>query len=391
MRRGLQIAKVFGINIRIDITWFFIFGLVTISLANQFGDIHSDWNILQAWILAIVAAVLFFVSIAIHELAHSLVAKSQGVDVSSITLHIFGGVSNIERRPPSPKSEFWISVVGPLSSFIIGVFVTALGIFTSNIQPSSPIILRSYIGQLNPITTILLWMGSVNIILAFFNLIPGFPLDGGRILRSLLWFVTNNLKKATRLMSWVGQGIASLIIGTGILTIFGVHVPFFGSGMLNGLWLIFIGWFLYRAADASYHQLIIDDLLDDVPVREIMWQDAPTVPSNISIDNFVHNYVMRTDDYSFPVMAGQELVGLVALDDVRNIPRELWKTTVVMQIMTPLHEVISTTVDEDVAQALRKLQSANVRQLPVVREKRLVGLLRRRDILKWLQFQAEAL
>jgi CBS domain-containing protein len=244
-------------------------------------------------------------------------------------------------------------------------------------------------GQLSPATTLLAWLGSINILLGFFNLVPGFPLDGGRVVRSIFWAATDNLRKATRWASWIGQGIAWAMILGGIAMVFGLQIPFLGSGLSGGLWLAFIGWFLHGSAVASYRQVVIEDILEGVPVERMMRTDPPSVLPDINVDELVNDGIMGTDDHTFPVMEEGRLVGLVTLEDVRSVPRTSWAETSVRQIMTPADQLVSVNQEEDAAEALNQLQARDVRQLPVLRDGSLAGLLRRRDIIRWLQLHSE--
>ncbi|HLD93962.1 MAG TPA: site-2 protease family protein [Anaerolineales bacterium] len=388
MQRGIRLFKIFGIHISIDPSWFLIFFLITWNLSTTFGQLHSDWTGLLRWGFAATTAILFFGSVLLHELAHSLVAIAQGVKVRSIMLHMFGGVSNIERDPPSPKAEFLITIVGPATSFILGLILTSLSgaadLFNS---PFANLQLLS--SQLSPVSTILLWLGPLNMILAIFNLIPGFPLDGGRILRSFLWALTNNVKRATRWAANVGQLVAWAMILGGVSMVFGAELPFFGSGIIGGVWLSFIGWFLNGAAQASYQQVVVQDILEDVPVRRMMRKDPPTVPSDLSLDSLVDDHLMGSGERAFPVLDDGHLEGIVTLDDLRKAPRREWGTSTVKQIMTPVSRVKSISPEEDAADALSRLRELEVRQLPVIEDGKLLGLVRRRDILRWLQLQTE--
>jgi CBS domain-containing protein len=245
------------------------------------------------------------------------------------------------------------------------------------------------LARLSPLATILLWLGPINVLLGLFNLIPGCPLDGGRVLRSLLWAATNNLRTATRWASWVGQAVGWLMIIGGLAMIFGIQIPFFGTGFLGGLWLAFIGWFLTMAAIQSYRQVVIHDLLEGVPVARLMRTTVPTVPATISISDLVHEYVMRTDERAFPELQdGDHLAGLVCLDDVRKVPRADWETARVQQIMIPMDQVAVVTPQEEAGEAFTVLTGRDVNQVPVVQDGHLVGMLRRRDILRWLQLHA---
>lgn len=391
MGRGFQIGRLFGIKIRIDWSWLAILGLTIWNLGSVFGNFHPDWGPALQWGIAVAAALLFFASVLAHELAHSLVARAQGVPVRSITLFLFGGVSDIQREPESPGNEFLMAILGPVTSLVIGGVLLLLSGFLVGMEDvtlTDPG--ENLIAQLGPLATLVVWLGSVNILVGLFNLIPGFPLDGGRVLRSILWAVTDNLYRATRWASWVGQGIAWLMMIAGVAMAFGVRIPFFGEGLLSGLWLVFIGLFLNNAASQSYQRLVIQDILEDVPVGNLMRENPPTCSPGCSVDDLVHDHIMGSDDQGFPVMEGGQLVGLVTLEDVREVPREAWQRTTVGEIMTPFDELVTTTVDEDAADALTKLSGRDVRQLPVLSDgNQLAGLLRRQDIIRWLQLNSE--
>ena len=390
MRNGLRIARIAGIDIRVDWSWLLIFVLVAWNLSVAFAGAHPDWSGWLSTGIALIAAILFFVSVLVHELAHSLVAKARGLPVRSITLFLFGGVSNIEREPPSPGAEFVMALVGPLTSIVLGgilVVIAGFSVGTVGDAMSDP---AQVAAQLSPAATLLAWLGSINVLLGFFNLIPGFPLDGGRVVRSIFWAATNNLRRATRWASWIGQGIAWAMILAGIAMIFGVQLPIFGSGFSSGLWLAFIGWFLHSSAVASYRQVVIQDILEGVPVVRMMRSNPPSVSPDISVDELVNDGIMGTDDHAFPVVKGGRLVGLVTLEDVRTVPRSSWTDTSVRQIMTPADQIVSVTAEQDGAEALNKLRRRDVRQLPVMQNGSMAGLLRRRDVVKWLQFHSES-
>lgn len=389
MRNGLRLGKILGIEVRVDWSWLFIFFLVTWNLAMVFGQRHTDWGLAVTWGTALAASVLFFASVLAHEMAHSLVARSRGMPVHNITLFLFGGVSNIQREPTSPQSEFLMAIVGPLTSIVLGYFFLILAHSTIGPWQVSSTEIETMIGRLSPLSTLLLWLGPVNILVGLFNLLPGFPLDGGRILRSLLWAVTGNLRKATRWAAGAGQMLAGLMIFMGFAMVFGVWFPLLGSGSIGGLWFVFIGWFLYSASTQSYQQVVIRDILQGVPVSRMMRTEPPQVSPNITIDDLVGNYIMRADDYAFPVQDGNELVGLVTLEDVRKVSRDQWPSTRVADIMTPRAELVVVAPADDAAEALHLLSQRDVRQLPVIQDGRLVGVLRRRDIMKWLQLHAE--
>jgi CBS domain-containing protein len=282
-----------------------------------------------------------------------------------------------------------MAIFGPITSFVIGGILVWIATTGIDIPISTPTDVSEVVRQMGPLPTLLLWVGSTNLSLGIFNLIPGFPLDGGRVLRSILWAVTNNLRRATRWASWVGQAIAWLMIIAGISMVFGARIPFFGTGFTSGLWLAFIGWFLNNASVQSYHRVVIQDILEGVPVKSMMRLDPPTCSTDCSVSRLVDEHIMGTDDQSFPVLDGTRLMGIVTLEDVRNIPRDAWETTNVAQIMTPTNQLVVVTADEDADKALSKLTQRDVRQLPVVNNGELLGLLRRRDIIKWLQLHSD--
>jgi Zn-dependent protease/CBS domain-containing protein len=392
LRGDLKLGRIFGIEVDLNWSLIFIFLLITWSLASGFESIHSNWTTGLSWGVAVLAAILFFASILAHELAHSLVARTQGVPVRRITLFLFGGVSDIQREPPSPKAEFLITIVGPLTSIVLGIIFIAVSTIPLNelISTSSQVNTNS-LSSLGPIPTLLFWLGPINILLGIFNLVPGFPLDGGRVLRSILWAATDDVRKATRWASYAGEGVGWLMIAGGVAMVLGVQLPFFGTGLISGIWLAFIGWFLTNAASNSYRQIIIHDILQGVPVERMMQKDVPTVRPDISVSQLVHDHIMSSDDHAFPVMDGNNLVGMVTLDDVRSVSRDLWDMKIIRDIMTPRESLIVVDENDDAGDALTKLSEKDIRQLPVMKGSEMVGLLRRRDILKWLQLHAETM
>jgi len=389
MKSGFRAARLFGIDIYIDWSWLLIFLLVTWNLAAViFPEVHPDWSPALNLTLSVAASLLFFGSVLAHELAHSIVATWRGLPVRSITLFIFGGVSNIEREPASPSTEFLVAIVGPLTSLILGAMFLALGALLAGNVSSQLGNMTQLLAGLGPVAILLLWLGPVNIVLGIFNLIPGFPLDGGRVLRSILWAITNNLRLATRWATWVGQIMAWLLIVAGIAMVFGYQLPFLGSGLVGGLWLAFIGWFMNNAATQSYQQVVVEELLRGVPVARLMRASTPSVASNYPVSRLVDDYVMRNEDRAFPVVDGDRLMGLVCLEDVQKVPRQAWDTTLVSQIMTPASQLDQVSPREDVSEALTKLTRRDTSQLPVLEGGHLVGMLRQRDVMRWLQLQS---
>lgn len=387
--QGFRIGRLFGIDILIDWTWLIIFALITYSLGSTIGMFQPEWDAGLQWGVATISALLFFGSVLAHELAHSLVSQVYGIGVDSITLFIFGGVARIKEEPDTPMGEFLMAVVGPATSLVVGGLLllgagTIGGPFTAVSDPGE------IIPQLGPIQLIALWVGSINVVLGLFNLLPGFPLDGGRVLRSILWAITGNLRSATRSATRVGQGLGWLMIVGGVSMVFGVNIPFFGTGLVGGLWLAFIGWYLNNASAQSYQRVVVQDILKGVPINRIMRRNPPTVSPSETVESLVYERIMGTDDHAFPVVENDELAGIVTLTDVRSLPRERWAVTRVRDIMTPNVECAVITPDEDAAEAMDRLVECDVRELPVMEEGRLSGVVRRRDLLQWLRLHGES-
>lgn len=385
---GISIGKIFGIQITVDYSWIFIFLLVTWNLTfGVFPLWHPNWGLPLSLFVAIIASLLFFASVLAHELAHSVVAKSRGLSVSQITLFILGGVSNLTSEPTSPGTEFVMAVVGPLTSIIIGALSLLIVDLSANhfiVFFSNPIF---FLSQLTPLQTLLLWLGPVNILVGLFNLIPGFPLDGGRIFRSIVWAITHNFEKSTRIASFLGQLIGWLFILSGVLMIFGVSIPLFGSG-LQGLWLIFIGLFLNAAAGQSYQQVMVEDQLKNVEVENVMRSQFQTIQEDAPVKDLINNYFLKSSDRSFPVMKDGELSGLVSLEDVKDVDQTNWEKEEVKDVMTSITELETVSPKEDLTHALGKISEKDLAQVPVIKDHHLVGMLDRRDILLWLQIHA---
>jgi Zn-dependent protease/CBS domain-containing protein len=384
-RRGFRLARVGGVEVTVDWSLAVMFVLIATNLGAGLLPLrHPDWPPALRWGVAVVAAMLFFGSVLAHELAHALVARRHGVPVEGITLFVFGGVSRIGAEPPTPMAELLIAGVGPLTSLAIGIVATLLGGWLAGVQRSGerPGALLAHAG---PIATLLLWLGPINVLLALFNMLPGFPLDGGRVLRALLWRASGDLERATRRASAVGRGIALALVFLGIWMAFGHRVPFLGAGLVSGLWLVFIGWFLHNAAVASQQQVIARQLLRGLPVARLMRPYTPSLSPLLPVSALADLFLGAGDQRCFTVADGDRLVGLVCLSDLRKVPRAAWAERTVGEIMTPAQDLASVRPGEEVADALRKLTSRDVDQLPVVEDGHLRGMLRRADVLRWLE------
>ncbi len=368
-RNSWCLGRILGIDVYIDGSWLIIFALVTWTLAGHYFPAQHPQNpALFNWVLGIVASLLFFASVLAHELGHSLVARQQGEAVHRITLFIFGGMAEIGGDPDKPRKEFLIAFVGPLTSIALSLVAGAAWWLLRDSSPSFASLFR--------------YLGLINLALAAFNLIPGFPLDGGRILRALIWGLTNNFRLATRVASFSGKVVAVLLIFWGIRLIF--------SGFaLNGVWTIFIGWFLYNAALSSYRHLMIKDALSDVRVKSLMITDFQTVSEEMSVQQLVDDYMLRHRDRGFLVTRDGQLRGIVCLHDVKKISREQWPTTAVRDIMVPHDQLENVSPSDDAGVALEKLTARSIHQVPVVEANRVMGILRRNDVLEYIQLHTE--
>jgi Zn-dependent protease len=388
MPSGFQIGRLFGIRVQVHVSLVVIFGLVVLSLGSGvFPSWHPDWSPVLVWGLAFIAAVLFFASVLVHELSHALVGRAVGAEVRSITLFLFGGVAHVEREPTSPRGEALMAGVGPLTSLAIGIVCSVaaglLGMraFQAGADPVDAV------RQLSPVVTLLAWLGPINLLLAAFNMLPGFPLDGGRVLRAFLWKLTGDLRRATRWAAGAGQFLGWLLITSGVLMAFGVRIPVFGTGLIGGMWIALIGWFLNSAALGSYRQLVVRELLQGVPVWQLMRRQMPhPLHPEQPVREIVREHVLGTGDALFVVTEGEDVLGVVQARDVRRVPRGEWDTTPVGRLMKPLEQVTTASPGEPTSEALQRLGTAP--ELLVVDEGKPVGLLRRQDIGRWLDLQA---
>ncbi|MDQ2076903.1 site-2 protease family protein [Marinimicrobium sp. ABcell2] len=385
MRSGLSVGRIAGIQIQLDWSLLLIFGLITVVLGTGvFPTWHPDWSTVLVWTTAFSASFLFFVSVLLHELSHALVGRRFGAKVPRITLFLFGGMAHLEREPKTWKAEFWMAIVGPIASFAIGFLCLFLSGVVAGVDGEDFDSPQQFLGALGPVPTMLLWLGSINIILALFNMVPGFPLDGGRVLRAIIWGATGNQHKATRWAASAGQAFAWILIASGIAMIFGATVPVFGTGTVNGLWIAFIGWFLNNAAMMSYQQMTMQESLDRVPVSQIMQHDIVTLAPDTHLQILADDYVLRSSQRCFPVESDKILKGLVCLEDLRRTLASERSQKSVADIMTPTEQLKTVQPDDDAAEAFQLLGSSDINQLPVLKQGRLVGLLTRENLMRWL-------
>ncbi len=379
------IGKLFGISLYLHMSWFLIFFLVTLDLAlGVFPSLHPEWSALFTWVLAGVAAILFFVSILAHELAHSLVAKKKGIAIDRITLFLFGGVANMEHEPPTPRTEFFMAAAGPLTSLVIGVVCLLFagylpGTFPAGVQ--DPLIVLQF---LSPLALTLMWLGTVNIFVGIFNLVPGFPLDGGRIVRSFLWALTGNIQRATVYASWLGRGVAISFMAIGFLMAVGFVFPVLGTGIFSGLWLIFIGWFLYVIARASYRDTVIDSLLSGLRVEDVMRAGYVSVGAQVSVQELYELHLKHNQTELFMVLEKGETVGCIRYQDIVGMDTKERQKHVAADIMKPIEHVERVAPGDRVVTAYRKLSQRQLQQLPVVDTRGILGMIQLSDIVHWL-------
>ena len=373
MRPTIQLGRIFGIRIGLHYSWFIIAFLIVISLAGRFQAENPQWGGTVIWALAGMTAVLFFASIVAHELSHAAVAIRQGMPVRSITLFALGGVANVEEESADAKSEFWMAVAGPAASVAIGLFFLGLA-RALGWHPSWTVSA--------PLPAGFLWLGYINLFLALFNMVPGFPMDGGRILRSIVWSVTGDIVRATRAAAHVGQFIAGGFILFGFLR-------FFGGAGLGGLWIAFIGWFLMDAAGSTITQVEMTRALSGVRVRDLMSRDCPIVDGNLNLRIFAEDYLLPTGRRCFLVRHDGRNAGVVTAAELKNTARERWPFTTVEQVMRSFDRIRAASPDMSVEQAVEAMQRQELNLLPVLSNGEVVGVLSRDRVMEFLQTQAE--
>ncbi|MDI3338921.1 MAG: site-2 protease family protein [Sphaerobacter sp.] len=368
MEASFKLGRIRGIQIGIHFSWLIVFGLLAYSLAAGFlPSLYRGWSAAQYWTVGALAALLLFASVLAHELGHSFVAQSKGIPVRAITLFIFGGVAQISRESQTARDEFQIAIAGPAVSLVIGATSLALWWLTR--------------GTTDFLAAMLLYLGLANLILVGFNLIPGFPLDGGRVFRATVWAITGNLERATRIAAAVGVGIGYLFILGGIFYVFVVPI--------TGIWLIAIGWFLQNAAEQSYRQMRIERAFAHVKVGSIMDPHPVVVRPDITLAELVERYILARNVRGVPVVEDGRLVGIITLTDLRDVRREDWDRATVRAYMTPMDKLVTLAPDSPLDQALQALAEHDIHQIPVVEGTILVGLLTRSAVIRYLQLREE--
>jgi Zn-dependent protease/CBS domain-containing protein len=375
MKSNLIIGRLFGIDIGINYSWFFLFGMITLSFWAQYSSEHPGWPSYAPIIAALATSALFFLSLLAHEMSHSLLALAKGLPVHSITLFIFGGVSLIEKEAMNAATEFEVGVIGPISSFIIS------GIFFG---------LTLIVDVGSPLGAAFAWLAKINLFLAIFNMIPGYPLDGGRVLRAIVWAVTGSVHRATRIAAAGGQVVAWLLIGIGVSMLFGAtYGEYLGGGQIGGLWYIVIGGFLLYAARSSQQSIRLEEVISHSQARDVMTRNADLVPAAISLSQFFDDHLIRTGRRCYVVADDGRLLGLITPVELKAVSRQNWPSTTVAQAMTPFTAMRWVDPDADLRQVVELLEKDEVNQVPVVSGGQLEGLIGRDELLGFIQTRSE--
>jgi len=368
LARRLEIFEIWGIPIRIHLSWLLVFGLVAWSLAaGYFPHEYPGWTVGTYWVVGAITALIFFASILVHELGHCWVALRNRIPIRSITLFVFGGIAQIAREPGAPAVELRIAIAGPLTSLgLAGLFGGTWLVARDVPALAAPAI----------------WLARINFMVAAFNLVPGFPLDGGRVLRALVWRLTGSLRRASRAASAVGQMVAFGFIGWGILTALNGNV-------IAGIWIALIGWFLQNAAAASYAETNLRELLRDVTVAQVMTSDCRRMERGTSLARIVREEVLGAGRRCFVVTDAGRMVGLLTLHEIKAVPQEQWATVTAGHVMTPAEKVTAVGPKDDLLTTLEKMDDADVAQVPVVDAGQLLGMIAREQVLHYVRVRAE--
>jgi Zn-dependent protease/CBS domain-containing protein len=373
LRATISLGRWFGIPVGLHYSWFVIAWLITLSLTSQFASLNHAWSPPIVWGLALVTAVLFFVSIVLHELAHATIARLSGVPVRGITLFALGGIAQIEKEAATPGKEFWIAIAGPIASVIIGLSCRLAASAAGFVAPA---------GALSAFAAVLGWLAYINVVLALFNLVPGFPLDGGRVLRSVVWAITHSADRATRIAARVGQVVAFIFIAGGLFSLL-------ARNDAGGLWIAFIGWFLLEGAHAYALQAQLSSALQGVRVADIMARDCSTVDADTTLRHFVDDQLLRMATRCFAVSRDNHVLGLITPDDVKHVERERWNQTTVSQAMRSLQSLHPVKPEASAGEALELMGRENINQLPVVSDGHLEGVVTRSFLVHLLQVRRE--
>lgn len=370
MDGSIRIGSIFGIPVGIHYTWFAVFLLVTVNLVFFFGGeaAYPEWSLFERIVVAVITSLLFFASVLVHELAHSVVALQKGIPVKSITLFIFGGVAQIAREASRPGVEASIAIVGPLMSLALSAVFYAIYFVVGP--------------EVEHVAAAAWWLGLINLMLAVFNMLPGFPMDGGRVFRALVWGLTNNYGTATKVASVTGRLFGFGLIVTG-------SIQLFATGDLGGLWLVLIGWFLENAARSSYKQYQLREALEGMTARDAMVPPCPIVQPYVTLDLLVTGYMLPTGSRCFSVQQDDGATGLVTFGSVREVPKEQWHERTVADVMVSAPQVLTANPANEAVDVLMAMLEKGVNQVPVVDDGRIVGLVTRESLLQIVRIRSD--
>jgi Zn-dependent protease/CBS domain-containing protein len=363
VRQNIPLGRIMGIPLGLDYSWFVIFVLLTWSLAGSYYPAEfKNWPLALYWLMGAVTALLFFSSILLHELGHSIVALRYKIPVRSITLFVFGGVAQIGAEPPSAAAEFVIAIAGPLVSLCLALIF---------------LVVQPIVAELAPLWGLAKYLAYINFAVFFFNLIPGYPLDGGRVFRAIFWAITGNMRRATLVAANVGRLFGFLFIFVGVWRIF--------SGDLGGFWIAFIGWFLDGAATAQIHQVMFQTSLAGHTVSQAMSHRCAVVPQDVTLQQVVDEHILSAGQRCLLVNREDKTIGLITLHRIKEVPRDKWPSTLVGQVMLPVEKMKRIRPEEELWTALEQMDRDGVNQLPVMTDGRMVGMLSREDVITFLR------
>jgi len=370
---AFSLGRAVGIPVFVDYSWLLIFFLVTLTISQDFAESHPNWAPAHHWVAGVLTSILFFASVFLHEMGHCLLARSFGIPVASITLFIFGGVAHVREEPRQPWQEFLIAIAGPVTSVALAAVFGLLSLVTASGDPKNPTMLHS----------VCFWLAGINLSLAIFNMVPGFPLDGGRVLRSLMWTASGRFEWATRVAASIGSFIAYFFIAVGI------YLAFFHQSFVNGLWIAFIGWFLLTAARSSVAQLATRRAFTSLTVVDAMEQLPLRVSPAMSVQALVDGPVLQHGLVTFIVEDQSILRGMVTLQEVKATPREEWPNTPLQSIMIPANDLVVVEPHVSLQAVMDAMDERGVSQMPVVEDDRVVGIVTREALLRIVRNQLE--
>jgi Zn-dependent protease/predicted transcriptional regulator len=367
MKGSLTLFKIKDIEIQLHISWIIIFTLISFSMAS--GFLPANYPDLQPylyWIFGAGIALLMLMSVMLHELSHSLVSKSLGIDVKTITLFIFGGIAQMDEEPDNPIKELKIAIAGPAMSILLFAVFSVVAY------------LAGMMGSSNIVQGTLGYVGSINLILALFNLVPAFPMDGGRVLRAIIWHVKGDLTFATRIASSMGDMFGYFLIFLGLYWAF-------SGDVVNGIWFVFIGWFIKNLSESSYQNMLMNDMFTKIHIREFMTEDVVSIERSTSVEKVIREYFYKYKYNSFPVVQGEEVKGIINIERLKDVDRDRRAQTPVGEIAIPIEEKYKVDPKCSVKTAMDKIFSNDLGRVLVIEDGKLLGIISRTDILNYIR------